>query len=68
MLIFHLGRVQIKRDGMGREMERVSRERGHMYTFGCHVDVWQKPVQFCKAIILQLKTNRFEIKKKKLQK
>ena len=24
-----------------------------------HVDVWQKPTQFCKAIILQLKVNDF---------
>ena len=25
-----------------------------------HVDVWQKPTQHCKAIILQLKTNTFK--------
>ena len=24
-----------------------------------HVDVWQKPTQYCKAIILQLKINKF---------
>ena len=24
-----------------------------------HVDVWQKPTQFCKAIILQLKIYKF---------
>ena len=28
-----------------------------------HVDVWQKPTLFCKAIILQLKINKFKIKK-----
>ena len=28
-----------------------------------HVDVWQKPTQFCKAIILQLK-NKIKIKEK----
>ena len=27
-----------------------------------HVDVWQKPTQYCKAIILQLKINK--VKKK----
>ena len=26
-----------------------------MYTWLIHVDVWQKPTKFCKAIILQLK-------------
>ena len=25
-----------------------------------HVDVWQKPTQYCKAIILQLKINKFK--------
>ena len=31
----------------------------YMYTYVwlIHADVWQKPVQYCKAIILQLKTN-----------
>ena len=24
-----------------------------------HVDIWQKPMQHCKAIILQLKVNNF---------
>ena len=35
--------------------EGGSRGRGHMYTYGYHVDVGQKPTQHCKAIILQLK-------------
>ena len=31
-----------------------------MYTLWLiHVDVWHKPTQYCKAIILQLKTNNF---------
>ena len=31
-----------------------------------HVDIWQKPTQHCKAIILQLKMNKFfKLKKKK---
>ena len=31
----------------------------YMYTYVwlIHVDVWQKPMQYCKAITLQLKTN-----------
>ena len=29
------------------------------------VDVWQKPIQYCKAIILQFKINKFTKKKKK---
>ena len=31
-----------------------------MYTYGMILaDVWQKPAQYCKAIILQLKINTF---------
>ena len=31
-----------------------------MYTLWLiHVDIWHKPTQYCKAIILQLKTNNF---------
>ena len=36
-----------------------SRWRGHRYTCGLiHVDRWQKPTQYCKAITLQLKINK----------
>ena len=33
-----------------------------MYTYLSliHVAVWQKPTQYCKAIILQLKMNKLE--------
>ena len=27
----------------------------HVYLWPIHVDVWQKPSQYCKVIILQLK-------------
>ena len=27
----------------------------HVYTWWIHVDVWQKPLQYCKVIIIQLK-------------
>ena len=44
----------------GGRWERVSRGRGHLYTCGWfHVDVCQKPTQYCKAIILQLKINTY---------
>ena len=39
--------------------EGGSRGRGHMYTLWLiNGDVWQKPTQQCKAIILQLKINK----------
>ena len=47
---------------MGRE---VQKEGAYVYLWLIHVDLWQKPTQFCKAIILQLKINKFKIKKKK---
>ena len=41
-----------------------------MYLWLIHVDVWQKPTQYCKTIILQLKINNFfkKLKKKRKQK
>ena len=36
--------------------------RTYVHLWLIHVDVWQKPNQYCKAIILQLKIN--ELKKK----
>ena len=30
-----------------------------MYQWLIHVDIWQKPTCYCKAIILQLKINKF---------
>ena len=34
-----------------------------MYTWLIHVDIWQKPTQYCKAIILQLKINKKFLKR-----
>ena len=34
------------------------------YLWLIHVDVWQKPTQYCKAMILPLKINTFFLKKK----
>ena len=42
---------------------RFKREGTYVYLWLIHVDVWQKPTQFCKAIILQLK-KFFKLKKK----
>ena len=48
----------IWRDGMGWEVGRMlKREETYVYLWPIHVDVWQKPTQYCKAIILQLKIN-----------
>ena len=44
---------------MGWEVgERFKREGTSVYLWLIHVDVWQKPTQYCKAIILQLKINK----------
>ena len=48
---------------MGGSFKRVGT---NIYLWLIHVDVWQKPTQFCKAIILQLKINKFKIKKEKI--
>ena len=51
---------------MGREMGgRFKREDTYVYLWLIHVDLWQKPTQFCKAIILQLRNNKLKIKKRK---
>ena len=47
---------------MGREVEgEVSGWRGtgaHVHPWLIHVDAWQKPPQYCKVIILQLKKKK----------
>ena len=44
---------------MGWEVEgRVKREGTDVYLWLIPVDVWQKPRQYCKAIILQLKKKK----------
>ena len=41
---------------MGREVgRRFKREVTYVYLWLIHADVWEKPTQFYKAIILQLK-------------
>ena len=50
--------------GWGGSWEAGSRGRGHVYLQLIPVDVWQKPTQYCTAIILQLKLN--QLRKKQL--
>ena len=51
--------------GIGREVGgRFRREGTYVFLQLIHVNVWQKPTQHCKAIILQLK---YKLKKKSLQ-
>ena len=43
----------IKSGCMGREVvERFKREVTYVYLWLIHADVWQKPMQYCKAITL----------------
>ena len=46
---------------------RFKRKGTYAYLCLIPVNVWQKPTQYCKAIILQLKINNFKkgVKKKK---
>ena len=39
-------------------LKMKNREGTYEYLWLIHVDVWQKPTQFCKAFILQLKKNK----------
>ena len=44
--------------GWSRRWEGASRGTGHMYASGWFMlMVWQKPAQYCKTVILQLKIN-----------
>ena len=42
---------------MGDVGGRFRREGTYVYLWLIHVDVWQKPTQYCKSIIFQLKIN-----------
>ena len=43
------------RDGMGRDVGGGSGWGQHVHLQVIHVNVWQKPLQYCKVISLQLK-------------
>ena len=47
---------------------RVKREGTYAYLRLIHVDVWQKPTPYCKAIILQLKINLKNLRESSLKK
>ena len=36
------------------------REGTYVYPWLLHAEVWQKSIQYCKAVILQLKINKFK--------
>ena len=40
--------------------ERFKKEGTYVYLWLILVVLWQKPIQHCKAIILQLKINKFK--------
>ena len=45
------------------EAGRLRTEGAHVYLCLIHDDVWQKPTQYCKATILQLKINNLKKRK-----
>ena len=48
---------------MGREVgARFRREGTYVYLWLIHADLWQKPAQYFKAIMLQLNMNKFKLK------
>ena len=51
-------------DGVGGGRE-VQNEGTYVYLWLIHADVRQKPVQYCKAIVLQLKINKLIFKERK---
>ena len=63
MLYDSLERWDGEEGGMGRKMGgRFKREGTYVYLWLIRVDVWQKPSQYCKVIILQLKI-KYNLKK-----
>ena len=46
--------------GWGGRWEGGSRWGIYVYLWLIHADVWQKSTQYCKAVILQLKTNKLK--------
>ena len=46
------------RDGMGGRWEGGSGWGTHVHPWLIHVNVWQKPPQYCKVISLQLKKKK----------
>ena len=49
---------QPRQVGWGGRCEGFKRDRTHVSPWLIHCNVWQRPTQFCKAIILQLKKKK----------
>ena len=47
-----------QRDGMGRGVGGGFRMGTHVHPWLIHINVWQKPLQYCKVISLQLKKKK----------
>ena len=59
---------KVKKNGwgvMGREVGGGSGWGAHVHLWLIHVNVWQKPLQYCKIISLQLKSIN-KLKKRKM--
>ena len=54
---------QFKITDKSRTRRKLKREETYVYLWLTHADVCQKAMQYCKAIILQLKINKFKFKK-----
>ena len=55
------GSVTTQRGGMGRVVGgRFKREGTYVYLWLILVDIWQKPIKYCKAILRQLRRNTFD--------
>ena len=53
-----------QKDGIGWDVGGKFKRKGtYVYLWLTHVDVWQRPTQYCKAIILQLKISKLKKKK-----
>ena len=46
------------RDGMAREVGGGFRMGTHVHSWRIHVNVWQKPPQYCKVTSLQLELKK----------
>ena len=54
-----------QRPSTTKRKRNKKRKCTYVYPWLMHIDVWQKPTQYCKAIILQLKIDKFLKRKKR---
>ena len=55
--------VTTSRGAIGWKVGGRFKEGTYVYLWLIHVDIWLKPTQYCKAINLQLKVNKFKKRK-----